>query len=435
MGMNRSVWLQLLALVGCIMSLTACSGKEKDHLSVYVVESEKLYTTMVERFAGEEDCPVSELEVVTFETYEEMKTRMDPEIMRGKGPDVILLNAYEGVVDPYRLVSGNMLLPLDEKTAELLEEDYFTDIIRGGKIAGKQYYLPLGWNILQVYAGADAMKEKGYGKEIYYDFIREAEEVSESDTDVVTSLGVHRGDYLNMFSENLGIGLFDAVGGKLTDSESQTEEIARFVKMVVYDNMDKLYQLPFERGYPFSADADHTFFMLEDFPFMNSLRYYQSVYSNYLNQKMYFTGFVKEDSGMTAQVVQYGAINANTENESAAWELLKYILDAPAGNLTFKKFDKYNYYYAPLNRNSYEECVLQLGASSGFGPGKPVSALNIDNMQVLREIPEQISRTVIPNQVYGEIVRECMEPYMNGENSFEKCYEELLQRTDMYLDE
>lgn len=57
---------------------------------------------------------------------------------------------------------------------------------------------------------------------------------------------------------------------------------------------------------------------------MNNLRYYQTVYPKMVIEEMSFAPFERTDGdGLTVQVIQYGAVNANTRNAENAWKLLK----------------------------------------------------------------------------------------------------------------
>lgn len=169
---------------------------------------------------------------------------------------------------------------------------------------------------------------------------------------------------------------------------------------------------------------------------MNNLRYYQSVYPDAMGQEMYFDVFeqMENPEAVTAQVIQYGAVNANTEQSEEAWSLLKYILDAPV-SMDFSKYDTQTVYYAPVSVSAYEDGVVQLEEHAGQGPGKQVSPLNEENAQSLRALPQRVAEGTIPNPNLGAIVQECMEPYLIGEQEFDTCYQELERKLTLYLDE
>ena len=170
---------------------------------------------------------------------------------------------------------------------------------------------------------------------------------------------------------------------------------------------------------------------------MHNLRFWETVYPSNVSEEMYFTPITRLDSdNVTAQVIQYGAVNANTKNAEEAWALLKYLLDAPI-SVSFIKYASQNVYYAPVNIATYNSTVTALVSQKGPGPSgyDSIAPLSMENAQVLSEMPERISEAVIPNTVFGVVVQECMEPYLDGEDSFDNCYDNLVQRTKIYLSE
>ena len=168
---------------------------------------------------------------------------------------------------------------------------------------------------------------------------------------------------------------------------------------------------------------------------MNNLRYYQSVYPRYVAEDMQVLFYGQQDGeGLIAQVVQYGAINANTQNAEGAWELLHYLLDTSADR-NFSKYETESVYYAPVNKSVYENCVSQLTSQSGPGPDGKVDPLDAEYGQLLSELPSRITESVIPNTALGALVQECMEPCLLGTDSFDNCYATLEQRLKLYLDE
>ena len=107
--------VSLLLLVGC--------GKGNSALSVYVVETDALYREAIKAFQKENGNV--KLKVVSFETYDEMKDRANAELMRGKGPDVLLFNSMYDTSDIFKMSSSGNLLELDEYMTSLEEDSYF----------------------------------------------------------------------------------------------------------------------------------------------------------------------------------------------------------------------------------------------------------------------------------------------------------------------
>lgn len=426
---KRICFLMLLYMLACFFS--SC-GKEEKVLSVYVVQSEALYKTAVEAYVKE--YPNAGLKVEYFDSYDEMNERLKTELMSGKGPDVLLFNSFYSTEDPYKLSVSNSLLALDEQVVGLSDEAYYKRIMEAGQINGHQYFLPLSWNIVQAYSSQETIAEKGYDGNLFTALMTEAAELNKDDSRGASNLSLNRADVLNYFCEIGGNELIDFKTGEVIVQQDAFKKTAGFVK-IIYDNIEKLKTIGTKYRNDFAAAISHFTYLLEDYSFMNNLRYYQSVYPGFVGKEMYFAPFTQWDSQMiTAQIIQYGAVNANTGNEEGAWKLLKYILDEQT-RVDFSKYETQSVYYAPVNVEKYTECVSELGRVKGPGPKNMVDPLVEKNEQILLDIPKKVGKAVLPNKALGGLIQECMEPYLLERDSFEICYENLIQRLKLYLNE
>ena len=68
-------------------------------------------------------------------------------------------------------------------------------------------------------------------------------------------------------------------------------------------------------------------------------------------------------------------------------------------------------------------------------PGTKVIGLDNENTAILEDLPEKITDAVIPNQILGSIVEESMMPYYQGSADFDSCYENMVQKVNLYLSE
>lgn len=415
-----------------VLSLLCGCGKKDDTLTVYVVRSEALYADAIGRFA--EEHPEVKLNIVYLESYDEVKERLDTELMSGEGPDVLLFNSLYSAGDPYKLSTGKALLALDEQVEALEEGSYFDAVLSGGRVNGHQYFIPLSWNLPQAYSSQEKEAKISESGDLYAALTAEAQALEGDEYYGASSLQLGRADVLNLFLETSGSSLIDTESGELSVEKEDFHRIADFVK-VFYDNMEKTRTISGRYQNDFAGAVSHFTWLLENYSFMNNLRYYQTVYPKMINEEMSFSLFGQlADEGLTAQVIQYGAVNANTRNAEDAWKLLKYLMDAPV-TVNFPKYEPQSVYYAPVSAAVYEESVKTLSSESGFGPGWPVDPLNEANAQLLQELPQEIKETVIPNAALGNLIQECMEPYFLEKDSFDNCYDKMIQRMELYLNE
>ena len=414
------------------LSMLCGCGKKDDTLTVYVVRSEALYADAVGKFAQEH--PEVKMNIVYLESYDEVKERLDTELMSGEGPDVLLFNSLYNAGDPYKLSAGKALLALDEQVEALPEGSYLETIISAGRIGGHQYFIPLSWNLPQAYSTQEKAEKINEGGDLYVALEAEALALEGDEAYGASSLQLGRADVLNLFLETSGNSLIDTESGELSVEKEDFRRMAEFVK-VFYDNMEKTRTISGRYQNDFAGAVSHFTWLLENYSFMNNLRYYQTVYPKMVNEEMSFSLFGQlAGEGLTAQVIQYGAVNANTRNAEDAWKLLKYLMDAPV-TVNFPKYETKSIYYAPVSAAVYEESVKTLSSEAGPGPGWQVEPLNEANAQLLQGIPQEIRETVIPNAALGNLIQECMNTYFLGEDSFDNCYDKMMQRMELYLNE
>lgn len=427
----KKIKVSVVCVLIALFFLCGC-GKKDDTLTVYVVRSDALYADAIGKFA--EEHPEVKLNIVYLESYDEVKERLDTELMSGEGPDVLLFNSLYSAGDPYKLSTGKALLALDERVEGLAEGSYFETIMNAGRVNGHQYFIPLSWNLPQVYSSQGKAEKVGEGGDLYTALSAEAQALEGDESYGASSLQLGRADVLNLFLETSGSSLIDTESGELSVEKEDFRRIADFVK-VFYDNMEKTRTISARYQNDFAGAVSHFTWLLENYSFINNVRYYQTVYPKMINEEMSFSLFGQlAGEGLTAQVIQYGAVNANTRNAEDAWKLLKYLMDAPV-TVNFPKYESQSVYYAPVSAAVYEESVKALSSESGYGPGWPVDPLNEANAQLLQELPQEIKETVIPNAALGNLIQECMDPYFLGEDSFDNCYDKMIQRMELYLNE
>lgn len=415
----------ILVLLAVLVCLAGCGKKAE--LTVYVVDTEPLYVAALETFQTAN--PDVNLVVEKFSDYAAMNDRLNTELMSGKGPDVLLLNSYQSDLDAGKLAQSGAFLPLDDFMTELDGGSYYTVITDAGKVDGKQYLLPLSWNVLQAYCSADLPTKQGLDLDNLYDaFLRQAEKLAGQDDMAISSLQVNRTDLANYFLEVAGVSLTD--GKTVTADKAQVDEVMAFVKMF-YDNAGAIGAVTKRYSNDLAGAMVHLSFLMEDYSFLNNLRYYQSVYAKQVGTASTVSFFGRLDGGMTAQVMHYGAINADTDMKEAAQKLLRCVLEQQC-SMSFGKYDA-AVAYAPVSVAGYQACLGELTVQGVQGTA--ITALNGENLAIAQAIPERVTTAVIPNRVLGEIVQNTMAPYFTGVADFDGCYDDMVQKLKLYLSE
>lgn len=417
-------FLLSLALLGLLLCFANC-GKANT-LTVYVVDTEPLYVRAVDRFAS--DNPDINLEIEKFSNYEEMNDRLNTELMSGKGPDVLLMHSNKSSTDAAKLVESGAFLPLDEYVASLEDDSYYPAIMDAGKVDNTQYLLPLSWNVMQVYYTENLAVEQELDLSLLYDTIRlEAESLMNQDDKALAALGIKRKDMTNYYLELSGVSL--SAEELIAADKSQVSEVASFTKLFYDEELKRKEICTKYTDYP-GLVARIPFF-IEDFSFGHTLRIYQTIIPLRTGETFVPDYFQQLDGGMTAHVMHFGGISANTDMKEEAWLLLKHVMEEKV-DFSFGKYDE-GVYYMPVTISGYETAVSKLSVEAV--PGTKVIGLDNENTAILEDLPEKITDAVIPNQILGSIVEESMMPYYQGSADFDSCYENMVQKVNLYLSE
>ncbi len=420
--------ISLLLMLSMLVALLSGCGS-KNTIKVYVMEADKLFNDAILEY--NHNYPDEKVKVETFDNYQEMSERLNKELAEGKGPDVILYNSLFNDVDPYQLAASGKFLPLDEQVAGLSEDTYYKQILDAGKVNGQQFYLPLSWNVLQVYSAP----EKITGENLYDSFIAEAAEIQGNESLALNNYMFFREDWMNFFMEITGSQLFDAATGELTEQKELVKETADFLKDTLYAMYDQNMSILEKYNRSFENSLASISYMMENNSLLVCPRLFETLYKTYHEIDATLSLFERLDGeGITAQVIQYGAINANTKNPESAWKFLQSIIEIEP-TVSFRRGDFKECYFAPIKIAFYEGDVERVTKFQGPGIGQgKVGPLGAKLGQQMLEIPSRVTKAVIPNYTsYGIMVKECMAPYLNGVSDFDSCYDKLLQRTKEYL--
>ena len=217
-----------------------------------------------------------DLDVEYFETYDDVNERLNTELMSGEGPDVLLFNSLYSDVDPYKMAGSGMFLALDEQVAELDGEAYFSELLDAGKVNGHQYYIPLSWNVLQVYS----TPEKVTGEDLYTSMLTEAEAIAKDTSVGLTTYKFLRNDWMNYFMEIAGNSLIDVETGNLREQKEGIQQTAEFLK-VLYGAYDQSATVGMKYNKDFAGGITHMSYNMGNISLLTDLRFFESTYPKY----------------------------------------------------------------------------------------------------------------------------------------------------------
>ena len=156
--------VSLVIIVALILSSAACSEKSpdsKEALAVYVLSFDIATQEAIAAF--KEKYKDISIEQKQFSDVSEYKNSVVSDVLTGKGPDVIIdpfkqftvkLLANKGYTDLNELVSGDK----DFKVTE-----YNENVLNLGVVAGKRYFIPLGYSVSALAATKKSLQTGGSG--------------------------------------------------------------------------------------------------------------------------------------------------------------------------------------------------------------------------------------------------------------------------------
>lgn len=137
-------------LFSCIIS--GCSQNndnsqiDNNHLSIYLLKDDEL-SPLVKNFNNSQDN--IEIKINEFENTEVLFTKLQTEMMAGKGPDLIYYNYNTNNQNMKKYIDNDMFADLNELMKNDLTEDRFImseynqTVVKSGVYDNKQYFMPL----------------------------------------------------------------------------------------------------------------------------------------------------------------------------------------------------------------------------------------------------------------------------------------------------
>lgn len=137
-------------LFSCIIS--GCSQNndnsqiDNNHLSIYLLKDDEI-SPLVKNFNNSQDN--IEIKINEFENTEVLFTKLQTEMMAGKGPDLIYYNYNTNNQNMKKYIDNDMFADLNELMKNDLTEDRFImseynqTVVKSGVYDNKQYFIPL----------------------------------------------------------------------------------------------------------------------------------------------------------------------------------------------------------------------------------------------------------------------------------------------------
>ena len=456
--MRIKISKKLKIAIGSLLIATAigitvfeCLGKKSDAgvktLVVYYVKDTAYFEDALALYKQLNTKIV--LNMVVFETQEELSDKLATDMATGAGPDVILLSDST-TLDVYKSCKGDNFADLSSyfsKDESYTDDKYFKNVIENIKTDGKQYIVPFTFNFT-AYGIKKSVAEKLEIKNLdssmnYTDFMNNVlsyqKQLAGMENDggsTVTSIGYGSGSTMGPMSQmmrSMGINMIDE-NGDITITKSEFQSITSVLKEIV-DQMAKNTESPNTTVTGLAKTGlDSSYFYNGPvpvfFPILSSM-----LVSNY-NDSLIFTGVPStgEAKGYNASIKAFGVANNASKYKKEDYQLLKYLIDynykvdfwADFGMAVNKKEFNDIYYELQHGNKEYDFSGVNIFMTAPWSE---------ETMEYYENLVNNIVTSSLPNIKVENIVYENMKDYFMGTEEFDKCYDKMMSQLKLYAQE
>lgn len=425
-----SVMLCMLILTGftaCGNSATEDSGSK---ITFYTIKNWYSITEGSSIWDYNKHCTDSDkiIEIVEFETAEELKNKLSTELMSGGGPDLISADclsaagiSYEKLIEQGCFADINEIIEADTSQDKINLLDYNENALQSGVINGNRYYIPF-YFMPNFYVASQQDLEKYISADTkslsYNDLIKINDKINEEKSDKVITLNAD--GYLWSY---------------------------------VYDNVDFL-----NKTYSFDVEFSKTAEKLKELKSSgNEIKeeiFNEFVISPYQIYEYCAEIEKKEETArvigkplintevLSAQACDIYFINKNSRKKQELMEFIKFALsEEEQNNVTGAGIEKYDnttsYYngsYFPVNKKSYKTLMNNAKEIKYLDDTAKISN---KSSEYLENMLGQISDYQFPQSTnyMTEVGSELINDYVNGKISTQKFTESLKSKTKIYMEE
>lgn len=429
--------ITVFAFSGCGESIASSNSSKLTYCAYYedaICDIIKRYNKYCTKHYDES----YQIEIVEFESQEEMKLKMSTEIMAGEGPDIFSLSQKL----PFEKMAANStLLDVDELIntyySEINFDDYNSKVMESGVINGNRYFVPLAYSI-----DAFISTEETLGKYnlVSTDFSYEALNDALSQSGESYSLFGSTEDNLNFFYSFLAQ-FFDYNSSEI---EFDTKDFSKSLDYI-YDliNNDTTDENNYYFLYKNISKGDSVFYkQFSSFELM--VRTYAYLY--YYSSNPVLVNNFSQSKNIISASVDFGiAFNSNCKHKEKLLPFIEYCLSESiqtnwnteycalaVNNSTLKNsigsaeqaidFDE------DRNIDSNEEAIFEKAFTTVLNDyGYMIDNITDCSLYSFYDL----SDTYYNSSVIGDIVND----YLNGDISKEKFIRQLTAATEIYLTE
>lgn len=377
------------------------------------------------------------IEIIKFDSEEEMKLKMSTEIMAGEGPDIFSLSQklpFEKLTDSKTIADVNELI--SEFSYDIGIDNCDSKIMDAGVIDGKRYFIPLFYSP-DVFITTEETLNKYNLTSSEFSFKALSEKLSKN-----------KKEYSLFGSADDNIAFFYSFLDQYIDFNSGNTE---FNSDKFSEDLDSIYSLIKND----TTDENVNYFLYENINNGASILYKEmpafsiivKTYSclKYLGSTPVFVNnYNMDDDSISASIDVGIAVNDNCKNKEKLLPFIKYCLSCDV-----QKNMSEECMYLPVNSDAMEKCIDSIDEAIDFGDlivsDKEKAIVETAQSAAIRDY-KYIINNITKCNLYGfnylsdtyfnsSVISDIVDKYLNGDISNEKFIRQLTAATEIYLKE
>lgn len=377
------------------------------------------------------------IEIIKFDSEEEMKLKMSTEIMAGEGPDIFSLSQklpFEKLTDSKTIADVNELI--SEFSYDIGIDNCDSKIMDAGVIDGKRYFIPLFYSP-DVFITTEETLNKYNLTSSEFSFKALSEKLSKNKKEY--SLFGSADDNIAFFYSFLDQYIDFNSGNTEFNSDKFSEDLDSIYSLIKNDTTDENVNYFLYENINNGASI-----LYKEMPaFSGIVRTYSCL--KYLGSTPVFVNnYNMDDDSISASTDVGIAVNDNCKNKEKLLPFIKYCLSCDV-----QKNMSEECMYLPVNSDAMEKCIDSIDEVIDFEDiivsDKEKAIVETAESAAIRDY-KYIINNITKCNLYSfnclsdtyfnsSVISDIVDKYLNGDISKEKFIRQLTAATEIYLKE
>lgn len=377
------------------------------------------------------------IEIIKFDSEEEMKLKMSTEIMAGEGPDIFSLSQklpFEKLTDSKTIADVNELI--SEFSYDIGIDNCNSKIMDAGVIDGKRYFIPLFYSP-DVFITTEETLNKYNLTSSEFSFKALSEKLSKNKKEY--SLFGSADDNIAFFYSFLDQYIDFNSGNTEFNSDKFSEDLDSIYSLIKNDTTDEnVYYFLYEN---INNGAS---ILYKEMPAFSIIVKTYSCLKYLGSTPVFVNNYNMDDDSISASIDVGIAVNDNCKNKEKLLPFIKYCLSCDV-----QKNMSEECMYLPVNSDAMEKCIDSIDEAIDFGDlivsDKEKAIVETAQSAAIRDY-KYIINNITKCNLYGfnylsdtyfnsSVISDIVDKYLNGDISNEKFIRQLTAVTEIYLKE